>query len=84
MPSTKLLRHFVRAASNLFPKSKGIDHHAVLRHPLITEKDMKKMEDENTMVFIVHSRATKPQIRRAFEKIHSVKVRNVNVQNDHR
>lgn len=42
---------------------------------------MKKLEDENTMVFIVHNQATKPQIRRAFEKVHGVKVRSVNVNN---
>lgn len=58
---------------------KGLDVHSVLRNPLITEKDMKKLEDENTMVFIVHNQATKPQIRRAFEKVHGVKVRSVNV-----
>ena len=40
---------------------------------------MKKLEDENTMVFIVHNLATKPQIKRAFEKVHGVKVRKVNV-----
>ena len=38
------------------------------------------MEDENTMVFIVNSRATKPQIRKAFEKVHGVHVRSVNVK----
>jgi ribosomal protein L23 len=53
----------------------------VLKHPLITEKDMKKMEDENTMVYIVDSKATKPQIKKAFEKIHSVTVKKVNVIN---
>ena len=51
----------------------------VLRNPLITEKDMKKMEDENTMVFVVDTRATKPQIRKAFKTLHGVNVRSVNV-----
>ena len=50
----------LRNAKQLIHKVKGSDIHSILRHPLITEKDMKKMEDENTMVFIVNSRATKP------------------------
>lgn len=58
---------------------KGLDLQNVLKHPLITEKDMKKMEDENTMVYIVDSKSTKPQIKRAFEKLYEVKVRKVNV-----
>jgi large subunit ribosomal protein L23Ae len=42
------------------PVQKGLDVQNVLKHPLITEKDMKKMEDENTMVFYVNQKATKP------------------------
>lgn len=57
---------FIRLASTLTNTQKGLDYLTVLKHPLITEKDMKKMEDENTMVYIVDSKATKPQIKKAF------------------
>jgi len=33
---------------------------------LATEKAMKKMEDENTMVYLVHPLASKPLIKDAF------------------
>lgn len=49
-----------------------------IKFPIATEKDMKKMEDENTMVFIVDNMANKIQIRKAVEKLYSVKVRSVN------
>ena len=39
---------------------------------------MKKMEDENTMVFLCDSHANKRQIRNAFEAVYGAKVRRVN------
>merc|ERR1712080_219756 len=39
------------------------DKFSLIRYPLSTEKAMKKMEDENTMVFIVDSRTNKKQIK---------------------
>ncbi|CAD8206929.1 unnamed protein product [Paramecium octaurelia] len=72
---------FTRLTRQLKPITKGLDFQNVLKHPLITEKDMKKMEDENTMVFYVNQKATKPQIKRAFSKIYEVKVRKVNILN---
>lgn len=56
-------------------------NHQVIKTPLTTEKAMKKMEDENTMVFFVHNRSTKPQIKTAFQKLYNVKVRSVNTLN---
>lgn len=54
------------------------DKFAVLTSPLTTEKCMKKMEDQNTMTFIVHPRANKQMIKKAFTDIYSGKVRSVN------
>jgi large subunit ribosomal protein L23Ae len=42
----------------------------VIRSPLSTEKAMKKMEDENTMVFLADPRSNKKQIKEAFEAIY--------------
>ncbi|KAM3144323.1 hypothetical protein pb186bvf_003487 [Paramecium bursaria] len=72
---------FTRHTRQLKPLIK-FDPHSIIKNPLLTEKDMKKMEDENTMVFIVDTRATKPQIKKAFEKLHEKsKVRSVNTLN---
>ena len=69
---------YVRSVRATAVNTKNFDKWAVIKHPLSTEKAMKKMEDENTMVFIVDQRANKSQIKEAFSKIHSVKVRSVN------
>ncbi len=48
---------------------------------MATEKAMKKMEDENTMVFLVDSLASKQVIKEAFSKLYSVKIRSINTVN---
>ena len=69
---------YVRRVKSTVANTKNFDKWAIIKHPLSTEKAMKKMEDENTMVFIVDQRATKSQIKEAFSRIHNVKVRSVN------
>ncbi len=59
----------------LLPKH---DNYTTLIAPLTTEKCMKKMEDQNTLVFIVNPRANKQQIKKAFTDIYKGKVRSVN------
>jgi large subunit ribosomal protein L23Ae len=39
-----------------------MDSYAVLKYPLTTESAMKKIEDHNTLVFIVDKRANKFQV----------------------
>jgi len=39
---------------------------------------MKKIEDNNTLVFIVHLRANKPQIKQAVKKLYDIDVAKVN------
>ena len=39
---------------------------------------MKKIEDHNTLVFITHLRANKPQIKSAVKKLYKVEVASVN------
>lgn len=41
------------------PKGEHLVPQDIIKHPIATEKDMKKMEDENTMVFIVDNFANK-------------------------
>lgn len=61
--------HTIKVTSNKYD---------ILKNPLNTEKAMKKIEDENTIAFIVDNRATKPQIKQAFFQIYNVKARSVN------
>lgn len=55
-----------------------MDNFAIIKHPLTTESAMKKIEDNNTLVFIVHLRSNKPQIKAAVKKLYSIDVAKVN------
>ena len=46
------------------PRNK-LDHYGILKYPLTTESAMKKIEDNNTLVFIVDIRADKKKIKDA-------------------
>src|SRR6202012_5805659 len=58
---------------------KNIDprHYDIIVAPVVTEKATMASE-HNTVVFKVASRATKPQIKEAVEKLFDVKVQSVN------
>ncbi|RLI35210.1 50S ribosomal protein L23 [Candidatus Bathyarchaeota archaeon] len=51
----------------------------VLKYPVVTEKSISIIETENKLVFIVDRRATKHDVKRAFEKLYKVKVEKVNI-----
>ena len=53
----------------------------VLIRPLLTEKITAIREIKNSVAFAVDSRATRIDVRRAVEKVFSVKVTSVNVMN---
>ncbi|PJA77771.1 MAG: 50S ribosomal protein L23 [Nitrospirae bacterium CG_4_9_14_3_um_filter_51_5] len=55
--------------------------HDVLIRPLLTEKITAMREIKNAIAFSVHRQATRIDIRRAVEKVFSVKVASVNVMN---
>lgn len=50
----------------------------IIKYPLQTESAMQKIEDQNTIVFIVDSRANKNQIKLAVEKTYDVKTAKIN------
>ena len=52
----------------------------VVFHPLVTEKTMFNMDKNNTLEFLVHTTATKPQIKEAVEKLFDAKVARVNTR----
>jgi hypothetical protein len=50
----------------------------ILRCPVNTEAAMRTIENLNTLVFVVDAKATKPMIKKAFERLYKVKCRKVN------
>ncbi len=52
----------------------------VLLHPYVTEKTLFQMERENKLEFIVHIKATKEDVKWAFEKAYEAPVEKVNIK----
>jgi large subunit ribosomal protein L23 len=55
-----------------------MDPYDIIFHPYVTEKTMNQMEKNNALEFVVKRTASKPQIKRAIEKMFEVKVKEVN------
>jgi len=57
-----------------------MDPWKILKHPYLTEKSITLVEKENKIVFVVERKATKQQIKEAFEKVFEVKIEKVNTE----
>jgi len=55
-----------------------MDAFNIVKYPLTSEAAMKKIEDNNTLVFIVHVKANKHHIRSAVKKLYDISVAKVN------
>ena len=55
-----------------------LDAYNIIKHPLTTESAMKKIEDNNTLVFITNIKANKHQIKSAVKKLYDINVAKVN------
>ncbi|KAG9249198.1 ribosomal protein L23 [Calycina marina] len=55
-----------------------LDEHKVIIHPLNTESAMKKIEENNTLVFIVNIKANKRQIKEALKKLYDIDTIKIN------
>ncbi len=51
---------------------------SIIKYPLSTEKSIRLMESNNSLIFVVDSKATKKEIKEAIEKLYDVKVKKVN------
>ena len=61
------------------PRRNKLDHYyTIIKFPLTTESAMKKIEDNNTLVFIVDVKANKHQIKQAVKKLYDIDVAKVN------
>ncbi|XP_055332438.1 60S ribosomal protein L23a-like [Paramacrobiotus metropolitanus] len=79
----KLPRTLKTARKPKFPRKSvphrpRMDKFAVIDHPITTESAMKKIEENNTLVFLVHLKASKPQIKQAVKAMYDVDVAKVN------
>ena len=57
------------------------DPYKIIKYPLSTEKSIRQIEFDNKLVFAVHVRATKKDVKKAVEILFKVKVDKVNIQN---
>lgn len=76
--SPKVVKHSSEAKSCTFPKLPKTDKYSIIRNPLTTESAMKKIEEANSLVFLVHPRSNKRQIKQAVEDLYDVKAVRVN------
>jgi large subunit ribosomal protein L23 len=56
------------------------DPYAALIHPVVTEKTMRLMEENNSLEFLVRRDAAKAEIKKAVEVMFSCKVETVNTR----
>uniref|UniRef100_A0A8R1TQX2 Ribosomal_L23eN domain-containing protein n=1 Tax=Onchocerca volvulus TaxID=6282 RepID=A0A8R1TQX2_ONCVO len=77
-PRTLTLPRSPRYPRKSVPRREKLDAYAIIKHPLTTESAMKKIEDTNTLVFIVDIKSNKPQIRLAVKKLYNIDVQKVN------
>ena len=77
-PKTLRLRRQPKYPQKSAPRRNKLDHHAIIKFPLTTESAMKKIEDNNTLVFIVDVKANKHQIKQAVKKLYDTDMAKVN------
>lgn len=71
--------HVYVFVSSLFPlQAPRMNKHRIVKFPLTTESAMKKIEDNNTLVFIVDVKSNKRQIKDAVKALYDIESQNVN------
>ncbi|KAI9785883.1 MAG: 60S ribosomal protein L25 [Candelina submexicana] len=77
-PKTLQLSRAPKYPRKSIPHEPRLDEHKVIVHPLNTESAMKKIEENNTLVFIVDVKANKRQIKEALKKLYDVDILKIN------
>ncbi|XP_020800069.1 60S ribosomal protein L23a [Drosophila serrata] len=78
-PTTLKLPRNPKYPRKSVPTRNRMDAYNIIKYPLTTEAAMKKIEDNNTLVFLTHLRANKNHVRAAVRKLYDIKVAKVNV-----
>ncbi|ELW72805.1 60S ribosomal protein L23a [Tupaia chinensis] len=60
------------------PRRNKFDHYAIIKFPLTVESAMKKIENNNILVFIVDVKANKHQITQAVKRLCDIDMAKVN------
>eukprot|EP01111_Echinosteliopsis_oligospora_P004114 TRINITY_DN164_c0_g1_i3.p1 TRINITY_DN164_c0_g1~~TRINITY_DN164_c0_g1_i3.p1 ORF type:complete len:196 (+),score=44.79 TRINITY_DN164_c0_g1_i3:28-588(+) len=72
-PRTRIHARNPKYPRQSIPRRNKLDEYAILKHPLTTESTMKKIEDHNTLVFVVDIKATKKTIADSVRKLYDVR-----------
>lgn len=80
-PKVRQLPKNPKCPSKSVPGRNKVDQFSIVRYPLTTESAMKKIEDDNTLVFIVDEKANKTMIKSAVKKLYNISVVKVNILN---
>ncbi|KAF7185371.1 60S ribosomal protein L25 [Pseudocercospora fuligena] len=78
LPKTLTLSRAPKYPRKSIPSQPRLDAGKVIIHPLNTESAMKKIEENNTLVFIVDVKANKRQIKEALKKLYDVECIKIN------
>jgi len=77
-PKTLRLARTPKYPRKSVPHLPRMDQFRTIQHPLSTESAMKKIEDHNTLVFIVDLKANKRNIKDAVKKLYNVEAAKIN------
>ncbi|CAE6416363.1 unnamed protein product, partial [Rhizoctonia solani] len=77
-PKTLRLPRAPKYQRKSIPHAPRMDEYRTIVHPLVTESAMKKIEDHNTLVFIVDLKSNKRQIKMAVKKLYDVDIAKIN------
>ncbi|KAL4070008.1 ribosomal protein L23/L15e core domain-containing protein [Scleroderma yunnanense] len=77
-PKTLKLARNPKYPRKSIPHAPRMDEYRTIVSPLNTESAMKKIEEHNTLVFVVDVRANKRQIRDAVKKLYDVQAQKIN------
>lgn len=68
---------YLRSLPRAMPKAE-VKAYTIIKNPLTSESAMKKIEDNNTLVFLCDARANKRQIKAAVHKLYDINAAKVN------
>ncbi len=77
-PKTLVLSRSPKYPRKSIPHEPRLDEHKIIVHPLNTEGALKKIEEQNTLVFIVDVKANKAQIKQALKKLYDIDTVKIN------
>ena len=77
-PKTLVLERKPKVLKHAIKPLEKMDSYRIVKFPLTTESAMKKIEEDNTLVFIVDILSNKRQIKDAVNKLYGIKAQKVN------